>query len=456
LKECRVSITARHTTSSFIPPVYEYGATAQPTYVDDAYTVVLLHGDGSDGQRRFADQSGKQWTANGDAQIDTAQYKFSPSSMLFDGTGDYLETPDSDDFSFVGTDVTIDFWMRPNSVTGSQGFFGQETAGTTYPSNFCERATTNIRWVVRKASGGNGDIIDITSSGVTLAIGQWYHIACVKNGTTYTIYIDGVSRASTTSATATENTSSTFRVGDRSSATTEPFNGWIDEFRFSKGIARWTTTFTPSTTPYAGTHVYAEIPITSDTSIDSNAPTTNFDTDTRFMVGEQVGATAIFRGLIQPDYSSIPSGKTFTFNSFKLTPTGDVSSNNRLIYFYRLLRAWVSNQATWNVYSTGNNWGTAGAGNSSTDYDGATVYGKSVQLGTPTLNSPVEIVLTASEAQKLYDGTHTNNGLLALVATETDDLVEYGSNAQATIAYRPYMRVVYASTSTGMLGAIWF
>jgi hypothetical protein len=28
------------------------------------------------------------------------------------------------------------------------------------------------------------------------------------------------------------------------------FNGWLDEFRISKGIARWTSNFTPPTAPY--------------------------------------------------------------------------------------------------------------------------------------------------------------------------------------------------------------
>jgi hypothetical protein len=215
----------------------------------DAYTVSLLHMDGADASTTFTDESGKIWTANGNAQIDTAQSKFNGASLLSDGTGDWIATPDNDDFSFIGVDLTVEFWLRPNSVTGSQGLFGQEPVAA-YPANFCERATTNIRWVIRKASGGNGDIIDLTTSGVTLAIGTWYHIALVKSATTYYIFVDGIQRATTTSATAVENIANEIRIADRSSTTPESLNGWIDEFRWSKGIARWTANFTPPVQAY--------------------------------------------------------------------------------------------------------------------------------------------------------------------------------------------------------------
>ena len=228
-------------------------ATATSDIGLDNYTSALLHMDGADASTTFIDAKLKTWTAVGNAQIDTAQSKFGGASYLGDGNGDYLSTADSDDFSFTGTDVTIDFWVRPNSVTGSQGLFGQE-GGSSYPANFAERVGTNIRWVVRKASGGNGDIVDITTSGVTLSVGTWYHLAFVKYANAYTIYINGIARGTATSATAVENVATAFLVGGRSTAiAVESFNGWIDEFRFSKGIARWTADFTPPGISYSAT-----------------------------------------------------------------------------------------------------------------------------------------------------------------------------------------------------------
>jgi hypothetical protein len=68
--------------------------------VDDIYTKSLLHFDGDNASTTFLDESGKTWTRYGDAQISTAQNKFGPSSGLFDGTGDYITTPQNADFDF--------------------------------------------------------------------------------------------------------------------------------------------------------------------------------------------------------------------------------------------------------------------------------------------------------------------------------------------------------------------
>lgn len=95
-----------------------------PVGFNGLHTVSLLHfdeADGStytkdsaanwsmDGATQFYDESGKVWTASGNAQLDTAQYKWTASG-LFDGDGDYISTPDHDDFAFGSGDFTIDLW----------------------------------------------------------------------------------------------------------------------------------------------------------------------------------------------------------------------------------------------------------------------------------------------------------------------------------------------------------
>ena len=66
----------------------------------DANTKSLLHFDGANNSTTFTDETGKTWTAHGNAKISTAQYKFPTGSGLFDGTGDYIDTPDHADFNF--------------------------------------------------------------------------------------------------------------------------------------------------------------------------------------------------------------------------------------------------------------------------------------------------------------------------------------------------------------------
>ena len=74
-------------------------------------------------------------TANGNARITTGQSEFGGASGLFDGSGDYLSTPDSADWYFGTGDFTIDFWVRFNALPGSgtiYGYVGQYTSLCNY------------------------------------------------------------------------------------------------------------------------------------------------------------------------------------------------------------------------------------------------------------------------------------------------------------------------------------
>src|SRR3972149_9214360 len=76
------------------------GIISIPPYTIDSYTKLLLHMDGANGSTTFTDEMGQAVTANGNAQISTAQSKFGGASGLFDGTGDYLSVPASADWDF--------------------------------------------------------------------------------------------------------------------------------------------------------------------------------------------------------------------------------------------------------------------------------------------------------------------------------------------------------------------
>lgn len=218
--------------------------------VDDSSTVVLLHMDGADTSTTFTDESGKTWTARGNAQIDTAQSEFGGASGLFDGTGDWIDTPDSTDFdlfSSASESETIDFWVKINSATDT--------------SFICHYTDANNFWQIDRLSSNNnigfrlrvGGADLIGFSGSFFGDSNWHHFALVKVGgspATYTIYKDGTSIATTTSS-STGNFSGTLRIGGNGGAGFVSLNGWLDEFRISKGVARWTANFTPPTAAYA-------------------------------------------------------------------------------------------------------------------------------------------------------------------------------------------------------------
>lgn len=222
--------------------------------VDDLYTKVLLHFDGADASTTFTDESGKTWTAQDNAQIDTAQSKFGGASGLFDGTGDYISTGDSADWRLDGgsnsNTWTIDFWVRFNGDpgTGTQGFVQQ-------------LQDSNNKWVI-VLSNNALYFIHRTASTTTVSINNawnpadatWYHVAVVKDGANgYMMFIDGTQIGTTqTDTDVISDFSGSLYAGvyTNDAGTPQYFTGWLDELRISKGVARWTANFTPPSAEY--------------------------------------------------------------------------------------------------------------------------------------------------------------------------------------------------------------
>lgn len=216
--------------------------------VDDAYTVSLLHMNGTDGSTAFTDESGKSWTANGNAQIDTAQFKFGGASGLFDGSGDYLSSPDSDDFYF-NTNFTIDFQVRFQSLSASQYLFSQLVDGNNGMHFYWFQPTARLYFHFMDA----GVDTVIANNAWSPSTNTWYHVAVVRTGNDYKMFIDGAQIGTTvTDNSSITNYAAPFIVGGGNLGGL-PVNGWVDEFRISKGIARWTSNFTPPTAEYAPT-----------------------------------------------------------------------------------------------------------------------------------------------------------------------------------------------------------
>src|SRR3990167_6073971 len=220
--------------------------------LNDSFTKALLHMNGADASTTFTDESGKTWTANGNAQIDIAQFKFGVASGLFDGTGDYISTPDHDDWQLDGgsnaNEWTIDFWIRFNGDpgTGTVGFVQHYAADNAHWVISLEN--NNLRFRV----DSSGTIVDIQNAW-NPATATWYHVAVVKQGATgYKMFIDGTQIGTTQTDTSTiPNFAGTLWIGQYTDGGTVYLNGWIDEVRISKGVARWTANFTPPASEYS-------------------------------------------------------------------------------------------------------------------------------------------------------------------------------------------------------------
>lgn len=213
---------------------------------NDANTILYLQCNGSDTSTSFPDSSAsaKTVTANGNAQVDTSDKKFGTGSAQFDGTGDYLSLADHADWTPAGN-FTIDFWARWSALASTQYLFTHFTdANNRY---FLNVSSTGVLTFSVISAGVT--IITMASAAAAVSVaGGWTHIAVVRNGNVFNIYVNGVSVATTTDSDAIPNFTSNFRIGiDHAAA--NGFNGRIDTFRFSL-VARWTAAFTPPTIAY--------------------------------------------------------------------------------------------------------------------------------------------------------------------------------------------------------------
>lgn len=213
--------------------------------------VALLHMDGADASTTFTDVKGHAFTPAGNAQIDTAQSKFGGASGLFDGTGDRITTPASADWDFGTGDFTIEFFVRfnvlppagENNSYSIVGNYGSSTAG----------------WLVQFRTDAPGARLTFGSSGDTPLDGftwspsaaTWYHTAVTRASGTVRAFADGVQIGS--DVTNTEDISGStgvLMIGALNFGPIQHLNGWLDELRITKGVARYTANFTPPTFPF--------------------------------------------------------------------------------------------------------------------------------------------------------------------------------------------------------------
>jgi hypothetical protein len=231
-------------------PIYVPGkvvlAQGQPVPNDPnfAFNSLLLHGNGTNGSTVITDSSGspKTVTAVGNAQISTAQSKFGGASIAFDGAGDYCTTPYSPDFNLEAGNWTIELFAYPSSLSGATGLIGAANA-LSNAGIVIRFFNNNLQFWVN----GFGNLIQQSGSTSTAA---WHHIALVRNGSTNTLYLNGSSIGSNTQTPVIGSPSSVAIGRTFSSLDSEYFNGYIDDLRITKGVARYTANFTPPTLPF--------------------------------------------------------------------------------------------------------------------------------------------------------------------------------------------------------------
>ena len=223
---------------------------------------LLTHFDGTSGQTVFTDNSPRPKTITnvngfnegaGNVNVDTTVLKFGTGSAFFPNFQQLRVSDSNDDLVLGAGDFTIEAWFRIPSV-GSGDY---SVASTMRNNNFSVggcwavtvRSDGSLQWRVNTAGNGPSPIVE-TSTGI-INSNTWYSFAVTRSSGTVRLFLDGNIVSTALNYNVSLNVDQTLKIGALFNNTTEQFsNGNIDELRITKGVARYTSNYTPATSAF--------------------------------------------------------------------------------------------------------------------------------------------------------------------------------------------------------------
>lgn len=268
---------------------------------NDADTLLYLEGEGTNGATTFTDTSSfaRAISRTGNSQISNVRQKIGATSILLDGVGDSLTVPDSNDWTFAG-DFTIDLYVNLVALTGSNiGDLISHAASTTARWRlYC----TNTGAVVFEILNA-GTLLSFTTPTGLIGSNIWRHYAVERFGNVWTLWVDGVVRATTTASVTIPNYAATLRLGLNSAGADDVW-GYYDNVRISR-VARYQgAAFTPPTIRYDAGDVFYITRAQLGSKASSHSAQDRFQTP---LIYSGVDPAVIINDL-EVNYAGMPSG----------------------------------------------------------------------------------------------------------------------------------------------------
>ena len=211
---------------------------------------LFLEGDGSNNSTSIVDSSPTPKNINryGETKITTAKSKYGGSSIIFNGSTDYIGTPAVGDLNFTNQSFTWECWVLFDILPGTTPMSIISTARSVSGNYGHFLCCTNSEFRLRDWLTNNGSFFSLT-----IQTNTWYHIACQKNGSTSKIWINGV-KGTDGSITATNVSTSELLIGftNNNGGFSSLFRGYIDSLRITT-TERYTSNFNPETDTYLDT-----------------------------------------------------------------------------------------------------------------------------------------------------------------------------------------------------------
>jgi hypothetical protein len=232
-----------------------------PPIVDQyfASNTLLLHFNGVNGTTNFIDSSSFSrlfQTSVLSASHSTTQKKFGTSSLYVDGSVsgagiNYNNTASQYPFNVWNDPFTIEFWLYPttNTLTSIVSIKPDTTdVGLLIRRN----ADTSMSFFCGNDNSTSIDMSIVTSLSYPVLANQWTHVAFTRVGLTGYAWINGVLAGQNTAAADfyVAGHYSVLYIGRETSTATPSFSGYIDDFRITKGVARYTANFAVPTAAF--------------------------------------------------------------------------------------------------------------------------------------------------------------------------------------------------------------
>ena len=221
---------------------YIYAAFAESAPGDAAFESILVD------QLDLNDQSGNSNNAsNAGATWQTSVKKFYGGAVDFDGSKSVLTVPYSSDFDPGTGDYSVELWAYwdPNQLGTLMSWHG---------------GSVGARWDLGCLTAGalrffinNGTSYTVST---TVSTATWLHIAAQRRGNTMELFVNGSPVGTTTiSGIWPAGSTSGLLIGCRNPSTgnVQHMNGHIQDVRIYKGIAKYSSSFTPPERSVQGT-----------------------------------------------------------------------------------------------------------------------------------------------------------------------------------------------------------
>jgi hypothetical protein len=281
------------------PMAYEAGTDGDEYWSNVA---LLLQFDGS---IEDVSDNALTVTVNGGAAVSTDQSKWGGSSCYFDGVDDYLSVPMSSAFDMDG-DITIEGWLFASSVANNPHLVDARVNAFTsgYMLNITGGVLRHL-WA-NTTTGAFYNLYGATQ----IPLETWQHFALVKKDNNLSLFLNGRLDAHD----AAPDTYYASASGNLLIASPNKFSGHLDDFRITKGVARYSPNFTVPTEafPADSTDEYwndVVLLLPGDSSTNDASPLTHTVTASGAVVSaaeKKFGAGSIyFDG--SNDYLSIPN-----------------------------------------------------------------------------------------------------------------------------------------------------